>query len=99
MGKVLAVCISEKRGTEKKQIPAGDFKENWGIAEDAHAGRWHRQVSLLSAGKIEEFNKLGAQVDYGEFGENLVVEGIDFSALPVGARLRCNQVVLEITQI
>ncbi|GEA31100.1 MOSC domain-containing protein [Clostridium diolis] len=99
MGKVVAVCISEKRGTQKKNIQEGKFIENFGIESDAHAGDWHRQVSLLSYEKIEEFNNKGANVIDGAFGENLVVEGIEFTKLPIGAILRCNDVVLEITQI
>lgn len=99
MGKVIAVCISEKRGTQKKNVETARFVENWGIENDAHAGDWHRQVSLLSYDKIEAFRARGAQVDDGAFGENLVVEGIDFRSLPVGTVLDCNGVVLEMTQI
>lgn len=59
-GKVLAVCSSEKKGTEKKNINKGYFKSDWGLEGDAHAGNWHRQVSLLSGDKVEEFNASGA---------------------------------------
>ena len=76
-----------------------EFKEDYGIAGDAHAGKWHRQVSLLSYDKIEEFRARGAEVEDGAFGENLVVEGIDFRSLPVGTRLCCGEVILEMTQI
>lgn len=99
MSKVIAVCISEKRGTQKKNIKQAKFIENFGIENDAHAGNWHRQVSLLSYEKIDEFNKKGANVIDGAFGENLVVEGIEFTSLPIGTILRCNDVVLEMTQI
>lgn len=99
MGKVIAVCISEKRGTQKKNVGTARFIENWGIENDAHAGDWHRQVSLLSHDKVEAFRARGAEVDDGAFGENLVVEGIDFRNLPVGTILDCNGVVLEMTQI
>ncbi|RGX55264.1 MOSC domain-containing protein [Anaerotruncus sp. AF02-27] len=98
-GKVIAVCISEKRGTQKKNVGSAVFRESWGIENDAHAGDWHRQVSLLSYDKIEAFRARGAEVDDGAFGENLVVEGIDFRSLPVGTILDCNGVVLEMTQI
>ncbi len=98
-GKVIAVCISEKRGTQKKNIGKALFRENWGIENDAHAGDWHRQVSLLSYDKIQAFRARGAEVDDGAFGENLVVEGIDFRSLPVGTLLECNGVLLEVTQI
>jgi TatD DNase family protein len=66
---------------------------------DAHAGKWGRQVSLLSNEKIEAFRARGARVVDGDFGENLVVEGIDFSSLPVGTRLVCGDVILEMSQI
>ena len=98
-GKVIAVCISEKRGTQKKNIGKALFRENWGIENDAHAGDWHRQVSMLSYDKIQSFRARGAEVDDGAFGENLVVEGIDFRSLPVGTLLECNGVLLEMTQI
>ena len=99
MGKVIAVCISPEKGTQKTAVAEGSFIEDYGIEGDAHAGKWHRQVSLLSYDKIEAFRQRGARVENGAFGENVVVEGIDFSALPVGTRLACGNVVLEITQI
>ena len=99
MGKVIAVCVSEARGTQKKNVGTAEFKADWGILGDAHAGKWHRQVSLLSQERIAEFQARGAVVDHGAFGENLVVEGFDFKALPVGTRFRCNQVELELTQV
>ena len=99
MGKVIAVCISPEKGTQKTAVAEGSFIEDYGIEGDAHAGKWHRQVSLLSYDKIEVFRQRGAQVEDGAFGENLVVEGIDFSVLPVGTRLSCGEVILEVTQI
>ena len=99
MGKVVAVCTSDRRGIQKKDVTSGHFDVNWGIEGDAHAGSWHRQVSLLSADKIAAFNEKGAGVIPGAFGENLVVEGMDFRALPVGTLLRCGDVLLEMTQI
>ena len=99
MGKVIAVCTSDRRGIQKKDVGAGYFSADWGIAGDAHGGNWHRQVSLLSADKIAAFNEKGAGVIPGAFGENLVVEGFDFRALPVGTLLRCGGVLLEMTQI
>ena len=74
MGKVLAVCISEKRGTQKKNVEKVRLIENYGLEGDAHAGNWHRQVSLLSYDRIREFNERGAGVDHGAFGENLARE-------------------------
>lgn len=99
MGKVIAVCTSDRRGIQKQDVHSGYFSVDWGIDGDAHAGHWHRQVSLLSADKIAAFNEKGAGVVPGAFGENLVVEGFDFRALPVGTLLRCGDVLLEMTQI
>lgn len=99
MGTVIAVCISRVRGVAKRPIPTGFFIENWGLDQDAHAGTWHRQVSLLSKERIDAFRAKGAEVEYGDFGENLVVSGIDFAGLPIGTRLRCGSVLLEMTQI
>lgn len=99
MGKIIAVCTSERKGIQKHDVHTAHFSVDWGIDGDAHAGRWHRQVSLLSADKIEAFNQRGANVVPGAFGENLVVDGFDFRALPVGTLLRCGDVLLEMTQI
>lgn len=99
MGKVLAVCISEKKGTQKINVHSAAFIENFGIENDAHAGNWHRQVSLISSTKIDEFNQRGAMVEDGAFGENLIVEGFDFKTMPIGTVFQCNDVILEMTQI
>ena len=98
VGRVLAVCTSEKKGTQKQNVHSADFVTDYGIAGDAHAGKWHRQVSLLSADKIDAFREKGADVDDGAFGENLIVRGIDFRVLPIGTLLRCGNVLLELTQ-
>nr|WP_314463682.1 molybdenum cofactor synthesis domain-containing protein [uncultured Clostridium sp.] len=99
MGKIVAVCISEKKGTQKINVHSAEFIKEYGIKGDAHAGKWHRQVSLLSNDKIEAFKNRGAEVAEGAFGENLIVDGIDFRSLPVGTRFQCNDVLLELTQI
>ena len=99
MGKVIAVCTSERKGLKKSDVKSAHFTTEWGIDGDAHAGKWHRQISLLSADKIAAFNEKGANVIPGAFGENLVVEGFDFRSLPVGTLLRCGDVLLEMTQI
>lgn len=99
MGKVLAVCTSDRRGIQKNDVHMGHFDAAWGIEGDAHAGAWHRQVSLISADKIEAFKQRGADVQPGAFGENLIVEGMDFRSFPVGTLLRCGKVLLEMTQI
>ena len=99
MAIVLSVCTSDIRGVAKVPIETAFFQAGFGIQGDAHAGDWHRQISLLSAEKIEAFNKLGGDVQPGDFGENLVVDGLDFRSLPVGTLLRCGPVLLEMTQI
>ena len=99
MSKVIAVCISEKKGTQKHPVDVAHVVEDWGIQNDAHAGKWHRQVSLLSHDKIEAFRARGAEVTDGAFGENIIVDGIDFATLPIGTKFYCNDVVLELTQI
>ena len=98
-GVVKAICISDRRGIEKHSIEEGHFIIGFGSEGDAHGGDWHRQVSLLSYDKVKAFNERGANVIDGAFGENLVVEGIDFRSLPVGTRLYAGDVELEMTQI
>ena len=98
MGKILAICTSPARGTVKTPQPEAKLTVGWGVEGDAHGGNWHRQVSLLSAEKIEAFRRK-IWVEYGAFGENLVVEGFDFRTLPVGSRLAVGGAVLELTQI
>lgn len=99
VGKIISVNISEKKGTEKKEVESINLIEDWGIENDAHAGKWHRQVSLLGYEKIKEFNERGGNVNNGDFGENIIVEGIDFKNLPLGTRFYCNGAILELTQI
>ena len=100
-GIVKAVCISREKGTPKENIGQGFLIENWGLERDAHAGKWHRQVSLLSSDKIDEFKDEYPEVaiEPGAFGENLVVSGIDFAGLPVGTVIKAGEGVLEISQI
>lgn len=99
MGKILAICTSEKKGIQKTPADTGVLLEDWGIEGDAHGGKWHRQVSLLSFEKIEDFRARGAEVDFGAFGENLVVEGFDLRKIPVGSRFQIGDALLELTQI
>ncbi|MDR2468790.1 MAG: MOSC domain-containing protein [Spirochaetaceae bacterium] len=99
MGKIIALCISERKGTPKHPVDTAIFVEDHGIEGDAHAGPGHRQVSLLSFEKIEAFKAQGAEVEWGAFGENLVVAGIDCARLPLKTRLQSGEVLLELTQI
>lgn len=99
MGTIRAVCTSETKGIQKSERERVELRPDWGIGDDAHAGPWHRQVSLLAYEKVADFKARGADVDNGAFGENLVVEGIDLRNLPLGTRLRSGEVELELTQI
>ena len=99
MSKVLAICTSKHKGTLKNEIEEATFIEEFGIEGDAHAGKWHRQVSLLAFEKIDEFRNKGGDVDFGAFGENLVIDEIELNKLPVGQRLTVGEVLLEVTQI
>lgn len=99
MGKIMAICISEKRGTQKKRTEKANFIKDFGIENDAHAGKWHRQVSLLSYEKIEDFKAKGAEVNDGAFGENVIVQGFNLKDLLIGSLLTCGNITLEITQI
>ena len=99
-GTVVAVNISEKKGTPKKTIEEGVLIENFGLQGDAHAGKWHRQVSLLGVESIEKA-KLGPTngLCHGVFAENLTTKGIQLYTLPVGTKLRVGECLLEISQI
>lgn len=99
MAKLLGICISEKKGTQKHEVESARLIPNHGIENDAHAGKWHRQVSLLNFEKIEEFRAKGVDVSFGAFGENLIIDEFDFRSLPVGTRLKIGDVLLELTQI
>jgi MOSC domain-containing protein YiiM len=99
MGTIKAVCTSDIKGIQKTEKPSITLKEDWGIEDDAHAGKWHRQVSLLGYEQIEAFKDLGADVINGAFGENIIVEGFDLKNLPIGTRFKSGEVELELTQI
>lgn len=99
MGVVKAVCTSQIKGIQKSGTDSIDLRSDWGIEEDAHAGNWHRQVSLLSFEKIEDFKSRGADVVNGSFGENIIVEGFDLKSLPIGTQFQSGDAVLELTQI
>jgi len=95
----VAVCISEKKGERKKPVAEVQVRENHGIVGDAHAGDWHRQVSLLAQESIAKMQALGLDVHAGDFAENITTSGIELVALPVGSRLKVGETLLEVTQI
>ncbi len=100
MGFVEAVCISAEKGTVKRAEDSVSLKESWGIEGDAHAGEWHRQVSLLAGESIDMVREKLPELEYGMFGENMVTRGIELLHLGVGDRLRVGETaILEVTQI
>jgi MOSC domain-containing protein YiiM len=99
MAQVVAVCISEKKGERKTPVEEAHVWENHGIGGDAHAGEWHRQVSLLAEESIAKMRDLGLDVAAGDFAENITTSGIELVALPVGSRLQVGKTILEVTQI
>lgn len=100
MAKVLAICISDRKGIQKHPVPEGRLVENHGLEDDAHAGPHHRQVSLLAAESISVMKAKGLDLNHGDFGENIVTEGITLPKLPVGTRMRIGpEALVEVTQI
>ena len=99
-GYIEAICISDQKGRVKKSVDRAILEENWGIANDAHAGTWHRQISLLAGESIDTVKKKLPSLKHGAFAENIVTRGIDLNELAVGDRLQiADQVLLEVTQI
>ena len=100
MAEIAAICISDVRGIQKHEIPEAFLKKDWGIEGDAHAGNWHRQVSLLSVESVEKLQeKLSFELAHGAFAENILVKGMSVHTLPVGTRLRIGEALCEVTQI
>ncbi len=99
MAKVLAVCVSAQKGQKKHPVEEIQLKIDHGIVGDAHAGNWHRQVSLLANESVDKMRERGLTLSAGDFAENILTEGIALRTLPVGTRLRVGGTLLEITQI
>ena len=97
--RVVAVCISRNKGERKTPVDLVEVRESHGIVGDAHAGDWHRQVSLLAQESIEKMQRMGLSVDAGDFAENITTSGIDLVSLPLGVRLQIGETLLEVTQI
>ncbi|RCW51648.1 MULTISPECIES: MOSC domain-containing protein [Halanaerobium] len=99
--KVKAVCLSKEKGTTKREIDKGELIANYGLKGDAHAGKWHRQLSLLDNSSIDKMRGQGFELKFGDFAENITTEGIEnLFKLPVGQKIRINdEILLEITQI
>ncbi len=99
MAQVIAVCISENKGERKTPVAAAELRENHGIVGDAHAGEWHRQVSLLAQESIDKMRAMGLDVAAGDFAENITTSGIELVTLPIGTRLQVGETLMEVTQI
>jgi MOSC domain-containing protein YiiM len=98
--KIVCISLSKKKGTRKVPVDSAQIIEDFGIAEDAHAGAWHRQVSFLASESIKESHSRGLNVTFGDFAENIATEGIDWKTVPIGTRLKLgDSVIVEITQI
>ena len=99
-GKTLSVCISKEKGTKKREVSSARLNADWGIEGDAHAGHWHRQVSLLSIEEINKMKEIIPDLKPGDFAENIVTEGIDLDKIGIGDRIIVGEdIVLEVTQI
>lgn len=99
MGKIISLNISREKGVNKEPVESVELQVDHGIVGDAHAGDWHRQVSLLAEESINFMRNKGLELEPGAFAENITTEGIKLATLPIGTRLGNGQVVLEVTQI
>jgi len=97
--RILSLNLCGRTGEQKKPVPRAQLRENHGLVGDAHAGEWHRQVSLLAEEDIETLRGRGIEIGFGDFAENLTTRGVDLASLPVGTRLHVGSALLEITQI
>lgn len=100
MAKVVSINISEKKGTIKVPVDKAEIKLNHGIVNDAHAGNWHRQISMLASESIDKMKQKGFNhLKFGDFAENITTQGIEVYLLPVGSKLRIGECKVEVTQI
>lgn len=98
--RILAVSVSKEKGVKKTNVPQGLLVPGFGLEGDAHAGPWHRQVSLLDINSIEKMRAKELEINPGDFAENITTEGLDLTSLPIGTRLKLGQKALvEVTQI
>ncbi len=97
--KILSINISRKKGEQKTPVDEAELKVDHGIVGDAHAGDWHRQISMLADEDVESMRGQGIELNYGDFAENITTKGIDLATLPVGTRLNLGECEVEVTQI
>ncbi|MDK2922039.1 MAG: hypothetical protein PWR24_1596 [Desulfonauticus sp.] len=98
-GKIVAISIASQKGVKKENVQEALLKEEHGLVGDAHAGPWHRQVSLLALESIEKMHRKLPQLKPGDFAENITTLGLDLTSLPLGSKLKIGEVLLEVTQI
>ncbi len=98
-GEVIAVCVSERKGVAKENVGQATLRPDWGLEGDAHAGPWHRQVSLLAWESIAKMRARGLDVQAGSFAENITTRGLELYTLPVGTRMQLGTALVEVTQI
>ena len=99
MAEVIEVCISDIKGVQKHAVDSISLKKKHGIEGDAHAGDWHRQISLLGDESVEKLRHILPDIPHGAFAENILTKGITLYELPIGTRLRVGETLLEVTQI
>jgi MOSC domain-containing protein YiiM len=97
--RILSINVSERKGVQKTPVQEAVLREDHGIEGDAHAGNWHRQVSLLANEDIESMRGKGIEISCGDFAENITTEGVDLASLPIGSKLYLGEVILQVTQI
>ena len=99
MGNIIATCISDRKGIQKREVPSIELRVGLGVVGDAHAGNWHRQVSLLAEESVDQMRSLGFDLPPGAFAENILTRGLALKTLPVGTVLRAGTALLAVTQI
>ncbi len=99
MAKIYKISVSDKKGVRKTNVDKAYFENDYGIKGDAHAGKWHRQVSLLALESVNKMVELGLNVKSGDFAENVTTEGLDLLSLPIGSELKIGDISLIISQI
>ncbi|MFN3534926.1 MAG: MOSC domain-containing protein [Desulfatiglandales bacterium] len=98
-GRIVSLAMSRHKGTKKDPVEEVCVRQDHGVEGDAHAGPWHRQVSLLASESIQRAKEMGLEASFGDFGENIATLGIDWTRVPLGSRIRIGEVELELTQI
>jgi len=100
MGYIEAICISDKKGVVKNEVPKVEIKKDWGIEGDAHAGKWHRQISLLAGESIDRVKKIMPELKKGAFAENIITREVEIANVKIGETINIGEdIILEVTQI